>query len=160
MSPHPRVPVLAAPRRRRHGVARRRAAARWGAAVVEFALVANVMILIVFICIEFTRLNMMRNLIQDAAYFAARTAMVPGGTTADAEAEANRVLAILNTQNAQIVVNDGQPLTDETRNVRVRVTVPISDNALFVPMFTGDKDLEASSTMKTERYDGFYNPND
>ncbi len=160
MSADPRQPSRVAPRRCRGRAGRRRAAKRWGAAVVEFALVANVMILIVFVCIEFTRLNMMRNLIQDAAYFAARTAMVPGGTTADAEAEANRVLAILNTQNAQIVVNDGQPLTDETRNVRVRVTVPISDNALFLPMFTGDKDLEALSTMKTERYDGFYNPSD
>ncbi|WP_084427684.1 TadE/TadG family type IV pilus assembly protein [Roseimaritima ulvae] len=155
-----RTPVLAAHRRRQRGRSGRCTAVRHGAAVVEFALVANVMILVVFICIEFTRLNMMRNLIQDAAYFAARTAMVPGGTTADAEAEANRVLAILNIQNAEIAVNDGAPLTDETRNVQVRVTVPISDNALFVPLFTGDKDLEAFSTMKTERYDGFYNPSD
>ncbi len=123
-------------------------------------MVANVMILIVFVCIEFTRMNMMRNLVQDAAYFAARTAMIPGGTAEDARAEANRVLGILSTQNAEVVVNGGEPLTDETRNVRVRVTIPIDDNALFLPLFTGNKELEAIATMKTERYDGFYNPND
>ncbi|QDS92319.1 TadE-like protein [Roseimaritima multifibrata] len=128
-----------------------------GAAIVEFAIVANVMILIVFICIEFTRLNMMRNLTQDAAYFAARTAMVPGGTEADAITEANRVLGIMNTQNATITVNDGGGLTTDSREIHVTVSVPISDNALFVPMFTGDKTLEATASMRTERYDGFYN---
>ena len=130
---------------------------RMGAAIVEFAIVANVMILIVFICIEFTRLNMMRNLTQDAAYFAARTAMVPGGTEADAIAEANRVLGIMNTQSATVTVNGGAGLDTDSRQIQVTVTVPISDNALFVPMFAGDKNLEATATMRTERYDGFYN---
>ncbi len=145
---------------RRRGERRRVSRQRLGAAVVEFAIVANVMFLIIFISIEFARLNMMRNLAQDAAYFAARTAMVPGGTSAEAVAEANRLLAVVSTQNAEVTVNNGQALTDATKQIRVRVRIPISDNALFTPMFTGNQMIEANATMKTERYDGFYNPND
>lgn len=133
--------------------------ARRGAAVVEFAIVVNVMFVLVFVCIEFARLNMMRNLAQDAAYFAARTAMVPGATDAEAQAAANQLLGIMNTQNAQVVVNGGGGIDDATSIIEVRVTVPLTDNALFVPMFTGNRKIEATARMKTERYDGFFDPN-
>jgi len=118
--------------------------------------VANVLFLTVFICIEFARLNMIRNMVQDAAYFAARTAMVPGATEQDAIAEAERILAILNTQGAAIEVNGGSAVTDDTQELRVRVTVPLRENALFTPAFTGNKEIEAIARMKTERYDGFF----
>lgn len=116
------------------------------------------MIAITFICVEFTRLNMLRNLTQDAAYFAARAAMVPGATEEDAVAEAERILAILNAQGATIEVNGGAAVTDDTKELSVQVTVPIGVNALFISSFTGDKKIEATATMKTERYDGFFAP--
>ena len=70
---------------------------RDGATSVEFALVAPVFFLMVFICLEFIRLNMIRNLTQDAAYFAARRSMVPGATREEALAEANQVLGMMFT---------------------------------------------------------------
>ncbi len=167
-APHQRSNSLPARRRpaagfrqcrpaRPRGVGRRGGEARrCGVSVIEFAIVANVLFLTVFICIEFARLNMIRNMVQDAAYFAARTAMVPGATEQDAIAEAERILAILNTQGAAIEVNGGSAVTDDTQELRVRVTVPLRENALFTPAFTGNKEIEAIARMKTERYDGFF----
>lgn len=141
------------------GPSRRRGAGdRRGVSAVEFVIAANVMIAAVFICIEFARLNMLRNLTQDAAYFAARAAMVPGATENDAIAEAERILGILNAQGVTVDVNGGEAITDNTKELSVHVTVPIGKNALFVGAFTGDKKIEATATMKTERYDGFYAP--
>ena len=57
---------------------RRRRKDREGATAVEFAIVANVMFVMVMTCMEFARLNMVRNLAQDAAYFAARKIIVFG----------------------------------------------------------------------------------
>ncbi|MEM6364127.1 MAG: TadE family protein, partial [Planctomycetota bacterium] len=53
------------------------------------------MFLLIFGCMELARLNMARNLAQDAAYYAARVAMVPGATEAEARAEANRLMGSL-----------------------------------------------------------------
>ena len=61
---------------------------RRGATAVEFALVAQVLFVIVLGAVEFSRLNMIRNLAQDAAYFAARDSMVPGASEAETIAAA------------------------------------------------------------------------
>ena len=55
----------------------RKAKRREGVSAVEFAVVANVLFVLVFTCMEFARMNMVRNLTQDAAYFAARHVVVP-----------------------------------------------------------------------------------
>lgn len=156
--PNSQCSSVPAARQRRRPSRRRCHRERRGVSVVEFAIVANVMLAIVLICIEFTRLNMLRNLTQDAAYFAARAAMVPGATEDDAVAEAERILAILNTQDAEIDVNGGAGVTDDTKELSVQIRVPVGPNALFASPFTGEKHIEATAVMKTERYDGFYVP--
>jgi Flp pilus assembly protein TadG len=141
-------------RRRRHP--RRRD--RRGATLVEFALVAQVFFLLVFICIEFCRLCLIQNLAQDAAYYAARRAMVPGATVAEAQLEANRVLGMVGTRGAQVLINGNNILNEESDEITVQITVPIDENGLFVPKFTANLDFTATATMRTERYDGFYEP--
>jgi Flp pilus assembly protein TadG len=135
-----------------------RSRTRIGAAAVEFALVAPVFIVIVFICIEFCRLNMIRNLTNDAAYFAARNAMVPGATADEAIAAANEVLGYMNTQGATVIINEEAGLNEDSEVVSVTVNVPVSENSFLVPQFTGDMTISATATMRTERYDGFYDP--
>lgn len=144
-------------RRMKHSTRRKaRNQDRKGAVMVEFALVVPVFILLLFTCIEFTRLNMIRNLMQDAAYYATRHCIVPGATAAEAEAEAMRMLSAMGTQDVSIVINDGNGLDENSSAVSVRITVPIASNALLASQFTGELTLEAESTMRTERYDGFY----
>ncbi len=75
---------------------------RLGGAVVEFAIVVPLFLLFLFAAIEFGRLNMVRHMVDNAAYEAARNAMVPGATTQEAVDEANRVLALTGITGAQI----------------------------------------------------------
>ena len=137
----------------------RRSGDRRGATLVEFAIVSQIFFLITLTCIEFVRLNMIRNLVQDAAYFGARVAMVPGATSAEATAEANRILGVLGTRGAVVTVNDGAEIDQDTDIVEVSITVPMDDNALIVPaLFVGGREFQAEVRMATERYDGFFDP--
>ena len=129
---------------------------RKGATTVEFALVIPVLITMLFICFEFTRLCMMTNLAQDAAYEAARYAMVEGATAQDAKDRANHVLARLGTQNATVIVNNDEELSDQTASVTVRVTVPMADNSFVLSHFTTDHVITAEISLTAERYKGFY----
>lgn len=124
--------------------------------MVEFAIAAPVFLLILFASFEMIRLNMIRNLIQDAAYFAARDAMVPGATVEEAEAAANQILGYMNTKGAEISINNGQSLNDDSESVTVMITVPISENSFLIPNFSGGLEFTATATMNTERYQGYY----
>jgi hypothetical protein len=129
---------------------------RRGATATEFAVVAPILFLTIFACFEFGRLCMMRNLAQDAAYEAARFAMVEGSDTEDAVARAQAILARLGTRNAQIIVNDGEKLTDDARAVKVEVRIPIRDNALVMSRFTRANNIEATIELLKESYDGYF----
>ena len=124
---------------------------RRGATTVEFAIAAPVFLLLVFACIEFCRLNMIRNLAQDAAYFAARECMVPGATVEEAEEVVNRMLGGLGTRGVEIIVNGGAGLDDDSERVTVEVRVPIGQNAIVAPKFTSQLEFVAISNVRTER---------
>jgi Flp pilus assembly protein TadG len=140
---------------RRSGVASRscRRPQRAGASVVEFAVVANILILMILTCMEFARMNMVRNLAQDAAYFAARHAMVPGATTSEAIQEADRIMSAMVTNGYTV---DVTALDSETEDIRVTVSVDLTAVALFAPYFLPDTNITTVAHMRTELYDGFY----
>ena len=121
--------------------------------MVEFAIVANVLFLVIFTCIEFTRVNMIRNLTQDAAYFAARIAMVPGASGAEAVAEADRIMSSMITNGYTVEVNE---LDKDSEEVAVTVRVQLNQVALIAPRFTAGGVIESTARMKTERYAGFF----
>ena len=73
--------------------------ARRGAAAVEFAITAPIFILFLLSAFEFGWLNVMRHTADNAAYEAARAAMVPGATTADATGRANQLLSAVGARN-------------------------------------------------------------
>lgn len=137
---------------------RRRRFSRDGATLVESALILPFFLLLVFSTMEFARMSMMRNLTQDAAYYAARTAMVPGATVEEAEAEATRILSMLGTASAEVFVNESTSgiLNDDSEVIEVRVVVPLDANAILFPQFTRGMTFESTARMRTERYDGFY----
>lgn len=135
---------------------KRRSANRDGATSVEFALVAPIFFLLFFTCIEFVRLNMIRNLTQDAAYFAARRCMVPGATAQEAEDEANSILGMMYTKGAEVTINNGAIIDKDTREIIVEITVPMDENSFFVPRFTNQMEFQSTARIRTERYDGYY----
>ncbi|GAA5507246.1 TadE/TadG family type IV pilus assembly protein [Novipirellula caenicola] len=127
---------------------------RDGAAMVEFAIVANLMFVMIFTCMEFARMNMARNLAQDAAYYAARTAMVPGATREEAVAEADRIMgSLLDDSGYDVTVSN---VTFDAPTITVTVSVDLQAIAMFTPMFLPNTTIETQAVMKTERYEGFY----
>lgn len=126
---------------------------RSGVSTVEFAVVANILLLMILTCLEFARLNMVRNLANDAAYFAARHAIVPGATSEEAKAEADRIMSSMLSNGYEIRVND---VNADASDVTVTVAVDLFEVALFAPYFLPDSTLETTARMRTERYEGFF----
>lgn len=129
---------------------------RWGATAVEFAMVTPTFLIVIFCCIEFSRISMMRNLTQNAAYEAARMVITEGSTNQDAIDQANLILSRFGTSGATIDVNGGQAIDFTTTSVTVRIEVPMSENALVLPHLYNGKKVVAEVTLNTERYRGFF----
>src|SRR4029077_9900959 len=119
-------------RSRRVRYARR---SRRGATVVEFALTLPIFLLFLMAAFEFGWMNVVRHTADNAAYEAARTAIVPGATSAEVTAKANAVLKVIGVRGAAVTLNPST-ITDATKQVTVSVDVPMKSNALVVPRFT------------------------
>ncbi|MEM7782774.1 MAG: TadE/TadG family type IV pilus assembly protein [Planctomycetota bacterium] len=129
---------------------------RNGVTAVEFAVVAPVFLLMIFTCLEFIRVNMIRDLVKDASYFAARNAMVPGATAEECEEIANGILSFMSVRSATVTINDGNEINDSTNLVEVRIDVPLNQNLIFLSNFAGDAVVSSTVEMKSERYSGFF----
>jgi Flp pilus assembly protein TadG len=122
---------------------------RRGAALVEFALTASLLFLIVFTAVEFMRVNTIVNTSENAAYEGARSAIVPGATAADAIAAAQSILNVIGTRNAIVSVEPDTIATD-TEEITVTVQVPLDDNSFIAPQFFLGKTLSKSCTLSRE----------
>jgi Flp pilus assembly protein TadG len=123
---------------------------RGGAAAVEFAITAPVFFLFMLAAFEFGWLNVMRHTADNAAYEAARAAIVPGATAADAKAKAAGLLKIVGARGVTISISPGT-VTTSTKAVKVAIDVPMNRNGLILPRFTSQTTLHSESTLKTER---------
>jgi len=126
---------------------------RWGATAVEFAIVANILMIMILTCMEFARMNMVRNLMQDAAYFAARHAVVPGATAGEAIEAADTIMGSMLSNGYTITVSD---LNETSADINVTVEVDLGAVALFAPYFLPETTISTTANMRTERYAGFY----
>jgi Flp pilus assembly protein TadG len=131
----------------RHQCQRRQ---RRAAAAVEFAIVAPLLFLLILTMFEFSRLQVIRHTGDNAAYEAARKAMVPGATAAEAVAEANRIMRTIGARGVQVNVTPGR-IDAATRTVTVEVQTRLDQNALVAPRFTRGATLRSTSTLLTER---------
>lgn len=113
-------------------------------------MTAPIFVLFLMASFEFGWLNVLRHTADNAAYEAARCAMVPGGTAAEAKARADSLLKIVGARGAVVTVTPAT-LTATTDKVTVAIDIPMKSNALVVPKFTGTSTLHAEATMRTER---------
>ena len=123
---------------------------RRGATAVEFALVAPIFFLLLIVSFEFARLNVIRHSADNAAYEAARIAMVPGATAAEAVSEASRLMDIAGARGTTISVNP-PTLGPNVTQITVTVDVPMGQNGWITPRLTGATTMRAVSTLKAER---------
>jgi Flp pilus assembly protein TadG len=125
---------------------------RRGATAVEFAITLPVFLIFLLASFEFGWLNVLRHTAENAAYEAARTAMVPGATSAEAKAKANNLLNIVGARDATVTISPAT-VTPATKEVTVSIDIPMNKNGLIAPRFTGKTTLHAKSTLRTERAD-------
>ena len=120
-----------------------------GAAAVEFAMTVPILFLFVFGAIEFSRANMIKNMIENAAMEGARHGMLPGSTAPECIAAAQELLDIMALNGATVTV-DPATLTPTTPQVTVTVSVPLSQNSLAMSRFVIGESLNQSVTLPRE----------
>jgi len=116
------------------GLRRQRASPR-GTAAVEFALTAPILLLFLFATLAFGRYNMIQQMVNNAAFEAARHCIVPGATVADGQAAGLKVLNAGFVTGGSVTINPN-PITSQTTQVTANVTAPISSN-LWVTQIPG-----------------------
>jgi hypothetical protein len=76
--------------------------------------------------------------------------MVPGATVAEARQHADRMLRIVGTRGARVVVQPAV-LGPDDDEITVTIDVPLSQNGWIAPRFTRNATIHAVSRLKTER---------
>lgn len=130
---------------------------RRGAAVVEFAIVAPVFILLVFGIIEFGRAIMVKQVLVNASREGARQAVLDGSTLTEAQGRIDVYLTAAAIDGAQteyaingVVVGDPTAATFGEA-ITVRVSVPFDSVSLLpVPNYLGGVMLTSASVMRRE----------
>ena len=133
--------------RRKSRVARTRSAA----VVVEFAICAPILFMFFFASLEFSRVNMIRQSIENAVYEGARRGIVPGATAADCRNSAQAVLNSIFARDATISVTP-TVITKDTSEITVAITVPVNKNSWVIPRFFANKTISGEMTLKRERF--------
>jgi Flp pilus assembly protein TadG len=123
---------------------------RFGGTTAEFALTLPLFILFLMASFEFGWMNVLRHTADHAAYEAARYAMVPGGTAAEAKARATSILNIIGARGAVVTVTPAT-LSSATEEVTVSIDIPMKSNGIVVPKFSKSKTMHSEATMRTER---------
>lgn len=129
---------------------RKRNEHRTGAALVEFAFVAPLLLVFFYAMVELTRVMLLQHSVDTAAYEGARAAMVPGATSADAIDSANQLLKAANLKNAIITV-DPAVLEESTSLITVRVQLPIASNCWITPFWFKSGSVQSEVSLITER---------
>jgi Flp pilus assembly protein TadG len=123
---------------------------RHGAVTVEFAFSALLTFTFVFGLIEFSRILMLQNSAQNAAYEAARAAIVPGGTAQKSRDAAAIILEAVGATGATTTVSPST-ITDSVKEVTVTIEIPMDQNLWITPVFTSGLQLSQSCELARER---------
>jgi Flp pilus assembly protein TadG len=120
---------------------------------VEFAVVAPILFMFVFACIEFSRVNMIRNTIVNAAYEGARAGIVPGATASTATTRANTFLSGARISGATVTCNPAT-ITSTTSTVAITVSVNVSNNLWLAPFYAKNMTISKTCTLTKEKITG------
>lgn len=126
--------------------------ARLGAAVVEFAIVSPLMILLTMGMIEIGRVVMVKQILVNASREGARLAILPGSTTASVTAHVEQELTNQTIHGASVSTVPAD-LTGASTGTPVTVKIRIAASAVSWipnPAFTLNTILEAETTMRRE----------
>ncbi|MEZ6137513.1 MAG: TadE/TadG family type IV pilus assembly protein [Pirellulaceae bacterium] len=125
-------------------------ASRQGAAAVEFAVVAPLMILLTMGMMEIGRVVMVQQLLVNASREGARLAVLPGIEEVEVQNQVIDDLESMAIMGATVLVTN-DPNAAGGSSVTVDISIPAQDISWVPnPAFTLDKVLHASTTMRHE----------
>ena len=136
----------------RHRTTRSKRTERRGAALVEFALVAPIFLLLVVGSIEFGRAIMVQEALTNASREGVRTGIEDGSLTTDVTTAVNNYLTDMSISGASTSVTPADPGTT-AGGTEVTVTVSISYSSISwvpSPMFLKSTTLSATSVMQRQ----------
>ena len=126
---------------------------RSGATTVEVALTLPILFLLTFAGWEFSRINTIRNTIENAAYEAARASMLPGADLEKVEEAATDVLSCVGIAGATVTMTPSV-ITTTTDDVTITISAPLATNSLgFIKYFTSGN-MTSTLTMSRELQPG------
>lgn len=128
---------------------RRRKSHRTAAVTVEFAIAAPILFLVIFTGVEFSRVNLIRNTMKNAAYEGARRGIVDGATAEDCRQRAQEILDIVSVRDAVITITP-RTIDSSTKTISVSIETPIDANGYISPRFYLGKSLVATTSMPRE----------
>ena len=117
---------------------RRRRNSRNGIAAVEFACAATVLFLVIAVSIEFSRMNMIRHTVDNAAYEGARAGIILNADANAVIATAEDLMNAVQANGVDVVVSPAT-IEDDTQEIVVTVSVPADQNGFITPKFFAGK---------------------
>ena len=125
---------------------------RRGAAVVEFAIVAPLFVLLIFGMVEYGRMVMVQQVLTNASREGARRAVGANATTSAVSTTVTDYLTNSAISGATVTVTPRPPSSAAFGDpVTVSVTLPFSQVSwLPSPIYLGGVDLQASTVMRRE----------
>lgn len=123
---------------------------RSGAAIVELALTLPIILFLLTSLLEFSRVLMLKQTVDSAAYEGARAAVVVGSNP---QAARDSVDALMKATQLKQWTTDVSPLIfdNQTSTVTVRVAVSVADNSWITPFFFQGRIISSTVTLLTER---------
>ena len=128
---------------------RRSPAKRAGAYTVEFAICASTLFLLVFGLFEFSRYLFVRQAVDQAAYEAARVAIIPGANSSAIRSRAELLLNAAGIVDAEIDITPAI-IDEQTKEVTVEVSCNFSNNSFLPSQFLGAGPILSRTTLDHE----------
>jgi Flp pilus assembly protein TadG len=122
---------------------------RRGAVLVEMALTIGLAFFFFFAALEFCRISMIRHSVENALYEGARAGIVPGATAGEVQNRARNVLRTVGLSNTNVEVTPSV-ITQSTRDVSVRIRLPLDQNLFAPAFFFRGRTLDRTLTMQRE----------
>ncbi|WP_182864625.1 TadE/TadG family type IV pilus assembly protein [Rhodopirellula sp. JC639] len=123
---------------------------RRGAALVEMAIVLPLIMLFFTGLLEIGRVLMLQHTADAAAYEAARSAMVPGATAAEARQVAQQLVDAAGLASVVIEVTP-ETITELTPLITVKVDIPVNENSWIAPRNVAVLAVSSEVTLMCER---------
>jgi len=124
---------------------------RRAVAIVEFACVLPLLLLILLGTLESTSMIYRQQTISIAAYEGCRVALIPKITRGQVDAAINQIMTDRRIRNAQITIIPNDFVNAPAQTViEVRVTAPAAGNSIIAPRFFANRSLTGSCFMMKE----------